>query len=79
MATLQQISTTVLMRTLYENPNAPTFPWNIGGATFVTRIAILNELANRSGQNDVSQIVSALPAVGTSDGATTTSGKSKIK
>jgi len=31
MATLQQFTTTQLIASLYDNPNAQTFPWNIQG------------------------------------------------
>jgi hypothetical protein len=54
-ASLSQYTTTYLMNALYTNPTAQTFPWENG----FTRAQILTELANRSGQNDVSQIVSA--------------------
>lgn len=75
MASLHQYTTTFLMNALYTNPTAQTFPWENG----ITRAQIRTELANRSGENDSSEIVSNLTSVGTTDGATTANNKNKIK
>ena len=74
-ATLKQYSTVYLVQALYSNPYAQSFPWENG----LTRTQVVTELNKRSGENDVTQIVSALPAVGTVTGATTASKKSSIK
>jgi hypothetical protein len=74
-ASLQQYSTTYLMGALYANPFAQSFPWENG----FTRAQVLTELNNRSGQGDVSQIISALPNVGTVGAVKVASGKSSIK
>jgi hypothetical protein len=68
-ATLHQYTTSHLVAALYQNPAAQTFPFENG----VTRQAIVNELASRSGQNCVMQVTSNLPAVGTASGSKTVS------
>jgi hypothetical protein len=78
MATLQQFTTTQLIASLYDNPNAQTFPWNIQGIVGApTRAQLLAELANRSGEQNV--IVSGSASTkGTSVGSGTSS-RTQIK
>lgn len=70
-ATLQQYPTTFLMIALYDNPTAKSFPWENG----FTRAQVVQELQNRSGEGDVSQIVSSKAVVGTDNGTTVTDKK----
>lgn len=59
MASLQTLSTTFLCTALTMNPDALSFPWNVGMATDPTRTQILNELTNRA---EIDNVVYTPPA-----------------
>jgi hypothetical protein len=78
MATLQQLPTTFLMQVLFSNPTAQSFPWSVQGISgSPSRAQLLNELANRSGEGDSSQIIGDVGT--TTTGSKKANGKTEIR